>query len=58
MNQNKLNELEQELANVNSYVERYEKNGKKKKLKYWKNIQKYVSKKYSRELIIQVSTNS
>jgi hypothetical protein len=58
MNQNKLNELEQELANVNSYVERYEKNGKKKKLKYWKNIQKYVAKKYSRELIIQVSTNS
>jgi len=55
---NKLQDLEQELAHVNSYVAHYEKKQKKKKLKYWKNIQTYVSRKYARELIIQNSMNS
>jgi len=53
---NKLKYLEQELAN--SYVAHYEKKQKKKKLKYWKNIQKYVSQKYTRELILENSMNS
>jgi len=54
----KLKELEQELENVKSYVKHYEKKGKKKKLKYWKNIQKYVFEKYTRQLIIENSMNS
>jgi len=55
---NKLQELKQELEDVNSYVKHYEKKEKKKKLKYWKNIQKYVYKKYAKQQILEGAMNS
>jgi len=55
---NKLKELKQELENVNSYVQYFEKKKKKKKLKYWKSIQKYVTKKYTNQVIIENSIKS
>jgi len=55
---NKLQELKQELEDVNSYVEYYEKKQKKKKLKYWKNIHKYVYKKYVRQQTLECAMNS